>query len=73
MTSRALGGEEGRGSTDKVLIVMMSYNDLKLKISPHHSFYSYRYFLKLTTSVHRMDFISIHMLRQTAFMPRQAR
>ena len=39
-----LGDEEGSASTDKGIIVMTSYINLKLKISPHHSFYSYRYF-----------------------------
>ena len=41
---RALGGKEGSADTDKGIIVMTSCSNLKLKISPHHSFYSYRYF-----------------------------
>ena len=38
---RALSGKKGSVSTDKGVIVMTSYINLKLKISPHHSFYSY--------------------------------
>lgn len=41
---RALSGKKGSANTDKGIIVMTSYINLKLKISPHHSFYSYRYF-----------------------------
>lgn len=38
---RALSGKEESASTDKEVIVMMCYINLKLKISPHHAFYSY--------------------------------
>ena len=41
---RVLSGKKGSANTDKGIIVMTSYINLKLKISPHHAFYSYRYF-----------------------------
>ncbi len=41
---RALSGKKRSANTDKGIIVMTSYINLKLKISPHHPFYSYGYF-----------------------------
>lgn len=52
---RVLSGKEGSANTDKGIIVMTSYINLKLK--SHRITLSIRtvIFLKLTTSVHRMD------------------
>ena len=41
---RALSGKKGSANIDEGIIVMTSYSNLKLKVSPHHSFYSYRSF-----------------------------
>ena len=43
---RALSGKKGSANIDEGIIVMTSYINLKLKVSPHHSFYSYRSFFE---------------------------